>query len=688
MQKSVSMTNTRHSDAANELSALFHADALPLGTMLGEFDVTGLLGVGGFGMVYDAFDHSLQRMVAIKEYMPCALAGRADGPLLACRSSTDQDALSAGLVSFIAEARLLAQFDHPSLVKVYRFWEANNTAYMVMPLYKGLTLKNARTQAQSPPPEDWLRPMLWSVLRALKYLHAHNVVHRDISPDNIFLQEAGPPVLLDLGAARRAIGETSQKHTAILKVNYAPIEQYADASDLPQGPWTDLYALAAVVHGSLCNAQPLPATFRVVRDRLPPFASVAKTVESIFGQEYSVKFVQAFSHALEIQPQDRPQSVQAFIDEMGLAAPVGPQTMSWRSQPMVGNAIPVVDSEAKTVYQVTRPPVTTVDAPSTDNSPLEIVSAYGVLEQESPLLLPNPQAKPEAPTEPVGAPQPGKDTSAPGAVKNAKVGEKLDAVDTVRKVKAPSARRASAKAAPVAAAPTASSRVKMAVIATVCAVALLAGAVVWNAKGKRTEPQVAQPPAAAPVPVPVTPVEAAKSAAPPLRQETVVPTTASTSVPVASSSSPLGAGAAQKPNASAKTPARATEGNATGAVGASGVAGAAAAAKAKPIGRTTPPVADASVSSAKPAADASVGAVASAPAPAATVPAASTNPLGATSASAARVRAGPSEICAEKNFLVRPMCIHQECQKPEFAQLAFCIDNARRLRESARPAER
>lgn len=144
-----------------------HVDALPPGTRLAEFEILGLLGVGGFGMVYKAFDHSLHRAVAIKEYMPTALAGRVHGQSLGVRSSSDQQTFQAGLASFVGEARLLAQFDHPSLVKVFRFWEANNTAYMVMPLYSGMTFKQARAQMRTPPPEAWLRKVLWSVLAPL-----------------------------------------------------------------------------------------------------------------------------------------------------------------------------------------------------------------------------------------------------------------------------------------------------------------------------------------------------------------------------------------------------------------------------------------------------------------------------------------------------------------------------------------
>ena len=131
-----------------------HVDALPAGTRLGEFEILALLGVGGFGMVYKAFDHSLYRAVAIKEFMPSALVARTADGALQVRSPADQPAFAAGLKSFVGEARLLAQFDHPSLVKVFRFWETNNTAYMVMPLYSGMTFKQARAQMRTPPSEE------------------------------------------------------------------------------------------------------------------------------------------------------------------------------------------------------------------------------------------------------------------------------------------------------------------------------------------------------------------------------------------------------------------------------------------------------------------------------------------------------------------------------------------------------
>jgi serine/threonine protein kinase len=303
-----------------------HLDALPVGTRLAEFEILSLLGVGGFGMVYKAFDHSLHRAVAIKEYLPASLVARASDGSLWARSSTDEPAFQAGLHSFVDEARMLAQFDHPSLVKVFRFWESHNTAYMVMPLYRGMTFKQARAQMRTPPPEAWLRQVLWSVLGALRVLHDAHTLHRDISPDNIFLQDVGPPVLLDLGASRHAINDRDHKHTAVLKVNYAPIEQYSDGEgegsvELEQGPWSDLYSLGAVVHGCLCNDAPLPATLRAMRDRMVPFSRVVRTVRKQFGLAYSAEFVEAISQSLKLQPEERPQNIDAFLAAMAMTSP-------------------------------------------------------------------------------------------------------------------------------------------------------------------------------------------------------------------------------------------------------------------------------------------------------------------------------------------------------------------------------
>ena len=177
-------------------------DALPAGTRFGEFEILSVLGVGGFGIVYLAQDHSLERQVALKEYMPASLAARGAGPQITVRSASFAETYAIGLRSFINEARLLARFDHPSLVKVYRFWEDNATAYMVMPYLQGVTLRDMRRRLSHSPDEPWVKSVILPILSALELLHREGVYHRDIAPDNILLPPDGPPVLLDFGAAR------------------------------------------------------------------------------------------------------------------------------------------------------------------------------------------------------------------------------------------------------------------------------------------------------------------------------------------------------------------------------------------------------------------------------------------------------------------------------------------------------
>ena len=213
-------------------------DALGPGTrLLEEFEVLRVLGTGGFGIVYLARDHVLQRDIAIKEYMPAALARRGEGATVVLRGSTDglAQTFAKGLESFLGEARLLASFDHPALVKVHRFWRSNATAYMAMPYYPGRTLKDVRLEMPAAPGEAWLRGLIEPVLGALEQLHAHGVYHRDIAPDNILVLPEGRPVLLDFGCARRAVAGGSQWFTAHLKPQFAPLEQYADEGSCRPG---------------------------------------------------------------------------------------------------------------------------------------------------------------------------------------------------------------------------------------------------------------------------------------------------------------------------------------------------------------------------------------------------------------------------------------------------------------------
>jgi len=298
--------------------------ALPKGTRFGELEILGTLGVGGFGIVYLARDHSLEREVAIKEYMPSQFAQRDGRSHVSVRSLSMRDTFELGRRSFVNEARLLARFDHPSLLKVYRFWEANGTAYMAMPRLVGKNLRDARKGQPTPPPEAWARRVFDAVLSGLQALHAQTVWHRDVAPDNIFLPaDGGPPILLDFGAARQAIGDRTQVFTAILKPSFAPIEQYAEAASLKQGPWTDFYALDAVMHDLLTGRPPPPCTARAMGDDLAPLA--------VDG--YSPAFLAAMDWGLRVPPHQRPQSVAAWREVIDGRASVPPPQAASPRQP-------------------------------------------------------------------------------------------------------------------------------------------------------------------------------------------------------------------------------------------------------------------------------------------------------------------------------------------------------------------
>ncbi len=289
-------------------------NALPTGTMLGEFEITGLIGEGGFGIVYLAFDHALHREIALKEYMPVGLAARESG-MTVVKSKKHLETFQVGLRSFINESRLLAKFDHPSLVKVHRFWEGNGTAYMVMPFYEGSTLKDTLQQHEGFLDERWLKQLLNYLLDALKVIHKEDCFHRDISPDNILILKNNQPLLLDFGAARRVINDMSQMPTAILKPGYAPIEQYDDGMSLmKQGAWTDIYALAAVIYFAVTGKKPVPAVSRTLSDSLVPLAKI-KNVQN----QYSAKFLYAIDKALAVRPEARPHTTDEFRTLLGLA---------------------------------------------------------------------------------------------------------------------------------------------------------------------------------------------------------------------------------------------------------------------------------------------------------------------------------------------------------------------------------
>ncbi|KWI27932.1 serine/threonine protein kinase [Burkholderia ubonensis] len=287
---------------------------LPLGHRLGELQLDEVLGIGGFGIVYRAFDRTLRRAVAIKEYMPSMLATRGGDYTVSLRSERFAPAFDAGRGAFLNEARLLAQFDHPGLVKVLHFWESHGTAYMVMPFYEGRTLKQLLDGGVQMS-ETQLRDVVAALLGALDTLHRAQCFHRDVALDNVLIRPDGNAILLDFGAARKQIGDLVDDGAMMIKPGYAPIEQYTDDPAFSQGPWTDLYALGAVMHAMITGELPPAAVVRSIKDTYRPLA----TRELPARERYSPGLLAAVDHALQLRIADRPESVAAFAAELGLS---------------------------------------------------------------------------------------------------------------------------------------------------------------------------------------------------------------------------------------------------------------------------------------------------------------------------------------------------------------------------------
>lgn len=289
----------------SEVTQKTTSQALPIGYCFNEYEIQQVIGEGGFGIVYRAWDNELERTVAIKEFMPASIALRDEQQHLLLRSERFMRLYQAGLNSFIQEAKTLARFNHPHLLHVLRFWQANDTAYMVTQFYHGETLKNRYLRDLTPCGESALRAMLPPLLSALKTLHDHQYLHRDIAPDNILLQQDDAPVLLDFGSACKTIGHLTDKTEIMLKPGYAPIEQYSEGRDGDQGPWTDIYALGAVLHTLICGEPPPVSVVRSLHDNYQPLAE-----RDLPG--YSAGLLRTIDSMLACEPDQRPASVTAL----------------------------------------------------------------------------------------------------------------------------------------------------------------------------------------------------------------------------------------------------------------------------------------------------------------------------------------------------------------------------------------
>jgi hypothetical protein len=296
--------------AAHAFSGL--AAPLAEGTVVRGCRVEGIIGRGGFGVVYRAIDLRTGEALALKEYLPAQLAARRDDGTVEPLSPSCAEAFEAGRLGFLEEGALLRSLRDPGLVEVSDAWAQDGTGYLAMRLYEGPTLERVIAATPGGMSADALRTIVEPLLGALSTIHVAGRIHRDVSPDNVIVQPGGAAVLLDLGTARRAIGDHVRATTVMLKSGYAPIEQYGDDPECPVGPWSDVYALGAVLHHAATGEPPPASPLRMMRDTRVPLA--ARGLPGI-----DAGFAEAVDAAMAVHPEERPRTITEFAVRLGLA---------------------------------------------------------------------------------------------------------------------------------------------------------------------------------------------------------------------------------------------------------------------------------------------------------------------------------------------------------------------------------
>ncbi len=293
------------SDAAPPHAPAASGDAatLPGDYRLNEYLIDRPLGGGGFGITYLARDSNLQLPVAIKEYFPGDLVTHGSDQSVRVRAGNpeQQEQYDWGLERFLDEARALATFRHPNIVRVLRYFRENGTAYIVMEYESGLSLKRWVPQ-HAPLSQRSLLSIIYPVLDGLEAVHKTGFLHRDIKPDNIYVRADGTPVLLDFGAARRVTA--NKEMTNIVSPGFAPFEQYHSQGN--QGPWTDIYSLGAVMYWMTTGKKPMESAARVKLDSMLPASSLAEV--SVYG----AALLDAIEWAMHPDESRRPQTVTLF----------------------------------------------------------------------------------------------------------------------------------------------------------------------------------------------------------------------------------------------------------------------------------------------------------------------------------------------------------------------------------------
>ncbi len=279
------------------------------GVILKErYKIEEVIGAGGFGITYRAWDPLLQSYVAIKEYYPSGIATRsADSSKVCVPVGQEQREYHRGKIRFLKEAQDVARFQsEPNIVSIYDYLEENDTAYMVMEYLHGCTLKQYIREHGGRLDTDHILHICLSVLDALAVVHKAGMIHRDISPENIFICEDLTVKLIDFGAAKQVYLDGEQTMSVVLKPGYAPPEQYAKKDK--QGPWTDIYALGATLYFAATGEKPEESFGRVLEDTIKPVCEVNPEIPRAMSQ--------VIMRAMSVKIEDRYQTVEAMREAL------------------------------------------------------------------------------------------------------------------------------------------------------------------------------------------------------------------------------------------------------------------------------------------------------------------------------------------------------------------------------------
>ncbi len=294
--------------------------ALPEGLEVGGYQIVKKISSGGFSIVYLATDEQ-GNSVAIKEYMPAALASRKSGELSPMVAPEHLNTYRIGLKCFFEEGRALASIFHPNIVRVLNFFRANDTVYMVMHYESGRSLQEHVVRNRSKEQKDvlterFIRRVFTQVMNGLREVHSNRLLHLDVKPANIYLRMDGTPILLDFGAARQTLQRDITKSYPMYTPGFAPPELYKRDAEL--GPWTDVYSVGACIYACMSGIPPQESDKRLKEDKMPAALRV-------FRGLYSAELLAMVDRCLRLNSLERPQTVYAVQKELLNNVPEQPE---------------------------------------------------------------------------------------------------------------------------------------------------------------------------------------------------------------------------------------------------------------------------------------------------------------------------------------------------------------------------